>query len=70
MKTKYRLVVDRGFSVSFYAKRDLEHAEEGVKDSYRDFKLHGDKATDWEAWIETSEVGKWEKWKVGSRDVT
>ncbi len=61
MRTRYRLVVDRLFSMSFYDKRDLEHAQKGVEDAYRDFELQGRKAMDWSAWIETMEATEWEK---------
>ena len=58
-KVEYRLVVDKGYVVSRYPKRDLEHAEKGVEDAIRDaaLQVHGHQ----DIYIETREITKWER---------
>ena len=58
MSAEYRLVVDKGYVVKTYPKRDEAHALLGVEHAYRDFRRSGRVG---EAWIETRTVTEWEK---------
>jgi len=61
MSAEYRLVVDKGFVVKTYPKRDEAHALLGLEHAYRDFGRYGSDGRVGEAWIETRTVTEWEK---------
>ena len=62
MSAEYRLVVDKGYVVKTYPKRDEAHALLGVEHAYRDFGRYGsDGRLHLTAWIETRTVTEWEK---------
>ncbi len=61
-KQEYMLVVDKGYTTSYYPKRDLEHARTCLEHAERDFKRHSPlAAARFRAWIETRMIGDWEK---------
>ena len=60
VKTEYRLVVDKGYHVGRYLKRDAEHAEKGVKDAIRDAGRHPEHQ---DIYIETRTITEWERTK-------
>ena len=62
MIIEYRIAVLKNYgSIRYHPKRDLDHAEKGVEDSYRDFRRNGGHIIGTEAWIETRTVTEWEK---------
>jgi len=61
MSAEYRLVVDKGYVVNTYPKRDEAHALLGVEHAYRDFGRYVDGKVDMSAWIETRTVTEWKK---------
>lgn len=58
--TEYRLVVDKGYQINRYDKRDLVHAEKGRQDAIRDFGRY-ENSTGMSAWIESRTVTDWER---------
>jgi len=61
---EYRIKVDKGYTYSYYTKKDIAAADKGIADAYRDFKRYpDDRSTGFTAHIETRTVTGWEKWE-------
>ena len=62
---EYRIKVDKGYTYSYYTKKDIAAAEKGIADAYRDFKRYPDERSTggFTAHIETRTVTDWKKWE-------
>ena len=58
-KPEYRLCVERPHIPSRYGKRDLKHAEKGLRETVEHYEQLGMPVV--EAWIETRSVTEWRR---------